>query len=193
MQKNELAEELAEKFKNAMKTGFISSLILIVLENNPSYGYNICKLIESRTLGIWNPPISTMYTALKSMWGKGLISYTEKQIDGRNQKIYEITQKGKETLKLMLEKHRLIEESFEALKTAMLGDEKGVLPKGFHKINPFDLLSERLDEKSDEEKLEYLKFEKLRFSRDREKINLTLQRIEEKITQLNKKLKEKEN
>jgi DNA-binding PadR family transcriptional regulator len=193
VEKNLIAEEIAEKFKHAMKTGFTSSLILIVLEKNPSYGYNICKQIERRTLGIWNPPVSTMYTALKSMWGKGLISYTEKQLDGRNQKIYEVTQKGKETLKLMLEKHRLIEESFEALKTAMLGDEKGVLPKGFHKITPFDLISERLDEKSDEEKLEYLKLQKLRLSRDKEKVNLTLQRIEEKITQLNKIISKKES
>jgi len=188
-----MAEEIAEKFNNAMKTGFISSLILIVLENNPDYGYNICKQIESRTLGIWNPPISTMYTALKSMWSKGLISYTEKQLEGRNQKIYEITQKGKETLKLILEKHRLIEESFEALKTAMLGDEKGVLPKGFHKISPFDLISERLDEKSDEEKLEYLTNQKLRLSRDKEKIGLTLQRIEERIAELNNIIHKKES
>jgi DNA-binding PadR family transcriptional regulator len=182
----ELAEELAEKYNNAMKTGFISSLILIVLEKNPDYGYNICKQIEDSTLGIWNPPISTMYTALKSMWGKGLISYTEKQLDGRNQKIYEITEKGNETLKLMLEKHRLIEESFEALKTAMLGDEKGELPKGFHKISPFDLISGRLGEISDKEKLEYLKLQKLRLSRDKENINITLQRIEDKISELNK-------
>jgi len=176
-----------------MKTGFISSLILIVLEKNPSYGYKISKEIEKRSLGLWNPPSSTMYTALKNMFGKGLISFTEKQVEGRNQKIYEITQKGKETLKLMLEKHRLIEESFEALKTAMLGDEKGVLPKGFHKIGPFDLISERLDEKSDEEKLEYLMNQKLRLSRDKEKVNLTLQRIEEKIIQLNKIIDKKES
>lgn len=175
-----------------MKTGFISSLILIVLENNPSYGYKIGKEIEKRSLGLWNPPSSTMYTVLKDMTKKQLITLKEQQVeDGRNQKIYEITQKGKETLKLMLEKHRLIEESFEALKTAMLGDEKGVLPKGFHKIGPFDLISERLDEKSDEEKLEYLKLQKLRLSRDKEKVNLTLQRIEEKIIQLNKKLDKK--
>ena len=187
----ELAEELAIKFQNAMKTGFISSLILIVLEKKPSHGYKIGKEIEKRSLGLWNPPSSTMYTVLKDMTEKQLITFKEQQVKGRNRKIYEITQKGKETLKLMLEKHRLIEESFEALKTAMLGDEKGVLPKGFHKIGPFDLISERLDEKSDEEKLEYLKLQKLRLSRDKEKVNLTLQRIEEKITQLNEILNNK--
>jgi len=186
-----MAEELAEKFENAMKIGFISALILIVLEKDPSYGYNICKQIESRTLGIWNPPLSTMYTALKDMTGKGLISFTEKQVDGRNRKIYKVTPKGKETLKIMLEKHNIIEESIETLKTAMLGDEKGVLPKGFHKIGPFDLILNRLDEKSDEEKLDYLKLQKLRFSQDKARLNKILQRIKENITQLNKKLDKK--
>jgi DNA-binding PadR family transcriptional regulator len=135
-----------------------------------------------------------MYTVLKDMTKKQLITFKEQQVeDGRNRKIYEITQKGKETLKLMLEKHRLIQESFEALKNAMLGNEKGVLPKGFHKIGPFELISERLDEKSDEEKLEYLKLQKLRLSREKKKVNITLQRIEEKIKQLNKIIHKKGN
>jgi DNA-binding PadR family transcriptional regulator len=188
-----MAEEIAEKFENAMKIGFISALILIVLEKDSSYGYNICKQIESRTLGIWNPPSSTMYTALKDMTSKGLITFTEQQVDGRNRKIYEVSSKGKETLKIMLEKHNAIEESIETLKTAMLGDEKGVLPKGFHRIGPFDLILNRIDEKSDEEKLEYLKLQKLRFSRDKERLNTTLQRIEENIIHLNKKLNKKES
>ncbi|MHA2397867.1 MAG: PadR family transcriptional regulator [Promethearchaeota archaeon] len=186
-----MAEEIAEKFENAMKIGFISALILIVLEKNPSYGYNICKLIERRTLGIWNPPSSTMYTVLKDMTGKGLISFIEKQVGGRNRKIYEVTPKGRDTLKIMLEKHNIIEESIENLKTAMLGDEKGVLPKGFHKIGPFDLILNRLDEKSDKEKLEYLELQKLRFSQDQARLNMILQRIEENITLLKKKLDNK--
>ena len=186
-----MAEELAEKFENAMKIGFISALILIVLEKNPSYGYKICKQIERRTLGIWNPPSSTMYTALKDMTGKGLITFSEKQVDGRNRKIYEVTPKGKETLKIMLEKHNIIEESIETLKTAMLGDEKGELPKGFHKIGPFDLILNRLDEKSDVEKLDYLKLQKLRFSQDKARLNRILQRIEENIILLNKKIDQK--
>jgi len=186
-----MAEEIAEKFENAMKIGFISALILIVLEKKPSYGYNICKLIEKRTLGIWNPPSSTMYTVLKAMTGKGLISFTEKQVDGRNRKIYEVTPKGKETLRIMLEKHNVIEESIENLKTAMLGDEKGVLPKGLHKIGPFDLILNRLDEKSDQEKLDYLKLQKLRFSQDQARLSRILQRIEENIIHLKMKLNKK--
>ena len=187
-----MAEKIAEKFENAMKTGFISSLILIVLERKPSYGYKIGKEIEERTLGIWNPPSSTMYTVLKDMTKKQLITFKEQQVeDGINRKIYEITQKGKTTLKLMLEKHRVIEESFETLKTAMLGDEKGVLPKGYHKIGPLRLMLERLDEKSDEEQLEFLELHKLKISQDMKKLEEKSQRIGERIEKIKEKLKGK--
>lgn len=184
-----MAEKIAEKFESSMKTGFISSLILIVLEKNPSYGYKIGKEIEKRTLGIWNPPSSTMYTVLKDMKKKKLITFIEQQVEGRNRKIYEITSKGKATLKLMLEKRKIIEESFETLKTAMLGDEKGVLPKGYHKIGPLKLILTRLDEKSDKEQLEFLELYKLRIYREMEKIKEQSQRIEERIDKLKENLK----
>ena len=184
-----MAEKIAEKFESSMKTGFISSLILIVLEKNPSYGYKIGKEIEKRTLGIWNPPSSTMYTVLKDMKKKKLITFIEQQVEGRNRKIYEITSKGKATLKLMLEKRKIIEESFETLKTAMLGNEKGVLPKGYHKIGPLKLILTRLDEKSDKEQLEFLELYKLRIYREMEKIKEQSQRIEERIDKLKENLK----
>jgi len=187
-----MAEKIAEQFENAMKTGFISSLILIVLEKNPSYGYKIGKDIEKRTLGIWDPPSSTMYTVLKDMTKKQLITFKEQQVEeGRNRKIYEITSKGKATLKLMLEKHNLIEESFETLKTAMLGNEKGVLPKEYHRIGPLRLILNRLDEKSNEEQLEFLELQKLRVHRNVEKLNELSQRIGERIDKLKEKISEK--
>ncbi|MHA2006027.1 MAG: PadR family transcriptional regulator [Promethearchaeota archaeon] len=167
-----------------MKTGFISAIILIVLEKNPSYGYKIGKEIEKRTLGLWDPASSTIYTVLKDMTTKSLITYTENQVEGRNRKIYNVTKKGKATLKLMLEKQNVIAESIETLKTAMLGDEKGVIPKGFHNHGPFNLILNRLDEKSDEEKLEFLEIQKLRISQDISRLKERLQRIEESIDEI---------
>jgi len=183
-----MAEKIAEKFETAMKTGFISALILIVLEKNPSYGYKIGKEIEKRTLGIWDPPSSTMYTVLKGMTDKGLIIYTEEQVEGRNRKIYQVTPKGNVTLKLMLEKQNIIEESIETLKTAMLGDEKGEIPKGFHKHGPFNLILNRLDEKSNKEKLEYLEIQKLRISQDISRLKERFQKIEDSIEEIKRNL-----
>ena len=180
-------EKFADKFENAMKTGFFGALLLIVLEKNPSYGYKIIQEIEKRTLGIWAPSTSTMYTALKDMWAKGLITYKEQQVDGRNRKIYVITPKGEATLRLMHEKQRIIEESVETLKTAMLGNDKGELPKGFYKHGPLNLMLDRLDKRSENEKLEFLHIQKLRISHEISRLTTTLQKIEEIINQLEKK------
>ncbi|MFX1365550.1 MAG: PadR family transcriptional regulator [Promethearchaeota archaeon] len=187
-----MAEKIAEKFENSMKTAYISSLILIVLEKNPSYGYKISKEIENRTLGIWDLPSSTLYTLLKAMTKNQLITFKEQLVeDGRNRKIYEITQKGKATLKLMLEKQKIIEESFETLKTAVLGDERGELPKGFHQISPLRLMLDRLDEKSEEEQLEFLELQKLKISLDMKKLEEKSQRIRERIDKLKEMVKGK--
>lgn len=183
-----MAEKIAEKFENAMKTGFISALILIVLEKDPSYGYKVGKEIEKRTLGLWDPPSSTIYTVLKDMTAKGLIKFTETQVEGRNRKVYNVTQKGKATLKLMLEKQNVIDESIETLKTAMLGDEKGAIPKGFHKHGPFNLILNRLDEKSDKEKLEFLEVQKLRIAQDISRLKERFQKIVESIDEIKRKL-----
>lgn len=187
-----MAEKIAEKFESSMKTAFISSLILIVLEKDPSYGYKISKEIEDRTLGIWDLPSSTLYTILKAMTKNKLITFKEQLVeDGRNRKIYEITQKGKATLKLMFEKQKIIEESFETLKTAVLGDERGVLPKVYHKTSPLRLMLEKLNEKSEEEQLEFLELQKLKISQDMKKLEEKSQRIRERIKILKEKVKGK--
>ncbi|MFX1457181.1 MAG: PadR family transcriptional regulator [Promethearchaeota archaeon] len=160
----------------------------MLLEKNPSYGYKIGKEIERRTLGIWDPPSSTIYTVLKTMTERGLITFTEKQVDGRNRKIYNVTKKGEETLKLMLEKQNVIDESIETLKTAMLGDEKGVIPKGFHKLGPFNLIMDRIDKKSAKEKLEFLEIQKLRISQDISRLKERFQKIEESINEIKRKM-----
>lgn len=121
------------------------------------------------------------------MTESGLISFTEKQVDGRNRKIYNVTKKGEETLKLMLEKQNVIDESIETLKTAMLGDEKGVIPKGFHKLGPFNLIMDRLDKKSAKEKLEFLEIQKLRISQDITRLKERFQKIEESINEIKRK------
>jgi PadR family transcriptional regulator PadR len=183
-----MAEKIVEKFESTMKTGFITALILIVLENNPSYGYKIAKQIEKRTLGIWEIPSSTMYTVLKDMTKKQLIIYKEEQVEGRNRKIYEITPKGQSTLRLMLDKKNLIENSFETLKTAMLGEELVVLSKEMGKIDPLTLILKRLDEKSDQEQLEFLELQKIRISSNIKRHNEQIQKIEERINKLKSKI-----
>lgn len=179
-----MVEEITKNFEKAMKKGFISALILLILEKNPSYGYKISKDITNRTLGIWTPPASTMYTVLKEMTKNGLITYIEQQEEGRTRKVYEVTKKGEETLKLMLEKQQIINESIETLMAATIGSDKKLSGNFFPKYGPFNFFFEKLEEKSDEEKLKLLEFHKVKLSQKIIRLNKQYQKIEEVISQL---------
>ena len=182
-----MVEEITKNFEKAMKKGFISALILLILEKNPSYGYKISKDITTRTLGIWSPPASTMYTVLKEMTKNGLIKFIEKQEEGRIRKIYEVTEKGEETLKLMVEKQQIINESIETLIAATIGSDEALSGHFFPKYGPFNFFFEKLEEKSEEEKLKLLEFHKLKLSEKINRSNKQYQKIEELISQLKNK------
>ncbi len=182
-----MVEEITKNFEKAMKKGFISALILLILEKNPSYGYKISKDITKRTLGIWSPPASTMYTVLKEMTKNGLITFIEQQEEGRTRKIYEVTKKGEETLKLMLEKQQIINESIETLMAATIGSDKKLSGHFFPKYGPFNYFFEKIEEKSEEEKLKLLEFHKVKLSQKINRLNKQYQKIEEVISQLKNK------
>ncbi len=182
-----MVEEITKNFEKAMKKGFISALILLILEKNPSYGYKISKDITKRTLGIWSPPASTMYTVLKEMTKNGLITFIEQQEEGRTRKIYEVTKKGEETLKLMLEKQQIINESIETLMAATIGSDKKLSGHFFPKYGPFNYFFEKIEEKSEEEKLKLLEFHKVKLSQKINRLNRQYQKIEEVISQLKNK------
>ena len=188
-----MVEEITKNFEKAMKKGFINTLILLILEKNPSYGYKISKDITTQTLGIWNPPASTMYTVLKEMTKNGLIKYIEQQEEGRTRKIYEVTKKGEETLKKVLEKQQIINASIEALIAVTIGSDKALSGQFFPRHGPFNFFFEKLEEKSEEERLKLLEFHKLKLSQKINRLNEQYQKIEEVISQLKNKAIDKDS
>ncbi len=108
-------KEIVDNFEVAMKKGFMSGLILMVLEKEPCHGYKILKEIEKRTVGVWHPQSSNIYPLLDSISKKGLIKCVEVDESGRSKKIYDITPKGKETLKMLLQKHSMMIDSIRSI------------------------------------------------------------------------------
>ena len=86
-----------------MKKGFVSTLTLLVLEREPMHGRQIKGAIEERTFGVWTPTDSTMYTILKDLREKGLI---QQQNEDEKVIVYEITDDGKNTLKIMMNRSK---------------------------------------------------------------------------------------
>lgn len=113
--------EIVDSFDNAMKKGFISALILLVLEKEKSYGYKIAEEIANLTSNVFQPTVSTLYPLLKSLSDKTLINCIDLDDSGRKKKIYEITTKGEETLKMLIQRHQVMVDSIKSMIIDTLG------------------------------------------------------------------------
>lgn len=104
-----MVENYHKNFEKVMKKNFTNIFVLSIIEKGPSHGYKIGLEIEKRTLGMWNPTASTLYWILNNQKEKGFIRIIEEE---KNKKIYEITDMGKQALKLMKQSQRKIRQSY---------------------------------------------------------------------------------
>ena len=104
-----MVENYHKNFEKVLKKNFTNIFVLSILEKEPSHGYKIGSEIEKRTLGMWNPTASTLYWILNNQREKGFIKLIE---EDKNRKIYEITDLGKQALKLMKQSQRKIRQSY---------------------------------------------------------------------------------
>ncbi len=183
-----MVEKFTTDFEKTMKTGFISEFILMILDKEPCHGYKIGKKIEEYTLKLFKPPASTLYTALNKLYESKFIEFQETEESGKFRKVYRITSKGRETLKLMMEKHVNLEKSIESLISTFLGDTKNEVPKEFLKFNPLNpsAMISIFNQKSIPDKIRMLEFHKsmlnrrmVDFRRNIRKINKEVERLKE--------------
>ncbi len=172
-----MVENIACKFEKAMKKGFISTLVLMVLENEPMHGRQIKKTIEDRTFGGWEPTDSTIYTILKDLREKNLIRY-QTQIKKQDEKTitYEITEDGQNTLKIMIKKEQEIRESMRAILTSTFGIKDELSSSELKELPSFAKMAN---------KREILEFQRTFFNKRIEMLNQKLQKIENRISKFN--------
>lgn len=82
-----------------MLKGLIDILILRILEEKDSYGYEISKTIKTRTEGNFEILEATLYLSLKRLEKvKAITSYWGDETSGGRRKYYSITQNGRDLL-----------------------------------------------------------------------------------------------
>jgi PadR family transcriptional regulator, regulatory protein PadR len=86
-------------FNRELKKGSTELLILALLEARPRHGYEICKLIESRSGGRLSFRVGSLYPILCRLEDKGLIvgRWVEKPGE-RRRRFYRLTAPGRATL-----------------------------------------------------------------------------------------------
>jgi DNA-binding PadR family transcriptional regulator len=94
-----LPRELREAFqKYGFKAGFLKLTVLKLVSKEPTHGYALMKEIERLTDEDWKPSPGSIYPALQELVSDGLVQV---RAEGRR-KVYEITPKGMDVLKVAL-------------------------------------------------------------------------------------------
>ncbi len=182
-------ENIVDSFDNAMKKGFVSGLILFVLEKETGHGYKIAEEIDELTVGVFQPTVSTLYPLLKSLSEKGLIDCIEVDDSGRQKKIYEITSKGKETLKMIIQKHQIMTESIKSIILSTLDMTDETEPSFLEDIERLISLPqmELIGAQSPESKVEILEYHKKLLEERIKVMQKNLRAIDDILIKLEKK------
>ncbi|SCW59626.1 PadR family transcriptional regulator, regulatory protein PadR [Lachnospiraceae bacterium C10] len=76
--------------------GYNDTMILYLLWDSPSYGYEISKKISELTQGMYNIKETTLYSAFKRMEKDGLVtSFYQSSESGKRRTYYQITDEGR--------------------------------------------------------------------------------------------------
>jgi len=110
--------------------GDLKLVILKLLSEQPSYGYQLIKTMEERLAGGYSPSAGVIYPTLTMLEEEGLAASTLEN----NKKVYSVTAEGTAYLE---ENKRRVEALFERLEEAGKGFERGRSPeimKAFHNL-----------------------------------------------------------
>ena len=103
--------------------GDLKLVILKLLSEQPSYGYQLIKTMEERLAGGYTPSAGVIYPTLTMLEEEGLASVSTST---DNKKVYTVTPAG---LKFLEENKERIEELFGRLEEARGGFERGRSPE----------------------------------------------------------------
>lgn len=103
--------------------GDLKLVILRLLSEEPSYGYQLMKRMEERLAGGYTPSAGVIYPTLTLLEEEGLASVTT---SADNKKVYTVTPAG---LAFLAENKDRVEELFARLEEARGGFERGRSPE----------------------------------------------------------------
>jgi PadR family transcriptional regulator PadR len=89
---------MARSYVGQLLRGVVEPLLLFIIGELPIYGYEIAKELEGRSEGYFNLTASTLYSALRRLESRGLVSSSWQQISRQKRRYYELTEKGRQIL-----------------------------------------------------------------------------------------------
>lgn len=103
-------------FRDQIRKGSTETLLLMLLADEPMYGYQINQELAQRSDGYFETKEGLLYPTLHRMQKEGLISSEWRQPDGsRRRKYYTLTRLGREQLKEQKEEWQLFMTQLQKL------------------------------------------------------------------------------
>jgi len=192
-----MVENIVNKFEKTMKKGFVNIFVLLALNKEPTYGYQIKKLIEDRTFGFWSPSDSTMYTILNNLREKGLIRQSDIQDSDDTRKVEREMRESMRSIIFSTSEinNDFLEDSFQDF--IFRGPKSGISPMHGHSMkgsfmSPFkgDFMG-ILNHKSKEDQIKLLNTGKKFIAEKIQNFTQILKNIDEKISDLESETKSK--
>ncbi|MGA8848899.1 MAG: helix-turn-helix transcriptional regulator [Dehalococcoidia bacterium] len=79
--------------------GVVEPLLLFIIGGElPIHGYKIARELERRSEGYFNLTASTLYSALRRLESRGLVSSSWQLVAKQRRRYYELTEKGRQIL-----------------------------------------------------------------------------------------------
>lgn len=103
-------KEENDVFNNEIRKGFLKMILIKIIKEKPTHGYEIISHIREKSGGRWTPSPGSIYPALEYLESKGYIASQEIE----RKKVYSITPKGDQMIELMKKKR---EEMLKELTT----------------------------------------------------------------------------
>ncbi len=101
---------------------FLKYIVLKIIKEKPTHGYDIIKIIKLRSKGCWTPSTGSIYPILESLESNGLIQ--SKEIEERRKKVYSITYTGIVALDHMTQKRlELLDEMSQIINIMTEGND----------------------------------------------------------------------
>ncbi len=193
-----MVEDYNKNFEKVMKKNFTNIFILSILERGPSHGYKIGNEIEKRTLGMWNPSTSTLYWILNNLREKGFIKIFK---EDKKKKVYEISDIGKEALRLMKLTQRNIRNTYRRFLAASIDQGTAIDSDDLERFDdipsiqvlPMALKPERFKGNlAPKERIQLLEAKKIVFIETRDRMNEYIKDFDKTISKIRKEMDEKE-
>jgi DNA-binding PadR family transcriptional regulator len=112
---------MEEQMDREIRRIFLKYIVLKIINDKPTHGYEIIKTVELRSNGRWIPSAGSIYPILESLESSGFVQSEEIE----RKKVYAITPKGVDALDHMTQKKvELLKEMARIINSVTEGNDK---------------------------------------------------------------------